>query len=377
VRCWVGGIDYKWFKYDHVTAKRQVGSTIKPLIYSLAVQDAGYTPSTEIPGGPVQYGGEMRTFHGGGGTMANCLAWSKNTASIRITNLVGVKRVIEFAQSCGVKAKLPPYSSLALGAAEIPMLEMLQAYTMFPNKSLNTAPILYTRIEDKNGNILEEFKPERKQVMSESSAFTMVQLMQGVVQFGTARSLNGYNIPVEKAGKTGTTNDNTDGWFIGYTPELLAGTWVGCEDPFIRIYSGTSGGNEMAAPKWGIFMSKVYADRKLNYGQIKTFEKPASMGSGELSADQDWSKIFSQGDSTMDEGNGNANDFIVDPSAADMTPQENIGIESEIPKTPADTGKSKNKPDPKITMPAAKPADPKAKQPIPAKGKTGGEKNDY
>lgn len=377
VRCWVGGINYKWFKYDHVTAKRQVGSTIKPLIYSLAVQDAGYTATTEIPGGPVQYGGEMRSFKGGGGTMANCLAWSKNTASIRITNLVGVKRVIEFAQSCGVKAKLPPYSSLALGAAEIPMLEMLQAYTMFPNKSLNTAPILYTRIEDKNGNILEEFKPERKQVMSEASAFTMVQLMQGVVQFGTARSLNGYNIPVEKAGKTGTTNDNTDGWFIGYTPELLAGTWVGCEDPFIRIYSGTSGGNEMAAPKWGIFMGKVYADKKLNYGQIKTFEKPASMGSGELSADQDWSKIFSQGDSTMDEGNGNANDFIVDPSAADMTPQENIGIESEIPKTPADTGKSKNKPDPKITMPAAKPADPKAKQTIPVKGKTGGEKNDY
>lgn len=377
VRCWVGGIDYKWFKYDHVTAKRQVGSTIKPLIYSLAVQDAGYTATTEIPGGPVQYGGEMRTFKGGGGTMANCLAWSKNTASIRITNLVGVKRVIEFAQSCGVKAKLPPYSSLALGAAEIPMLEMLQSYTMFPNKSLNTSPIMYTRIEDKNGNILEEFKPETKQVMSESSAFTMVQLMQGVVQFGTAHLLNGYNIPVEKAGKTGTTNDNTDGWFIGYTPELLAGTWVGCEDPFIRIYAGTSGGNEMAAPKWGIFMSKVYADRKLNYGQIKAFVKPASMGSGELSADQDWSKIFSQGDSTMDEGNGNANDFIVDPSAADMTPQENIGIESEIPKTPADTGKSKNKPDPKITMPAAKPADPKAKQTIPAKGKTGAEKNDY
>ena len=377
VRCWVGGIDYKWFKYDHVTAKRQVGSTIKPLIYSLAVQDAGYTATTEIPGGPVQYGGEMRTFKGGGGTMANCLAWSKNTASIRITNLVGVKRVIEFAQSCGVKAKLPPYSSLALGAAEIPMLEMLQAYSMFPNKSLNTAPIMYTRIEDKNGNILEEFKPETKQVMSEASAFTMVQLMQGVVQFGTAHSLNSYNIPVEKAGKTGTTNDNTDGWFIGYTPELLAGTWVGCEDPFIRIYSGTSGGNEMAAPKWGIFMSKVYADRKLTYGQIKTFEKPASMGSGELYADQDWSKIFNQGDSTMDEGNGNANDFIVDPSAADMTPQENIGIESEIPKNPADTGKSKNKPDAKITMPAAKPADPKVKQPIPVKGKTGAEKNDY
>jgi penicillin-binding protein 1A len=253
------------------------------------------------------------------------------------------------------------------------MLEMLQAYSMFPNKSLNTEPVLFTRIEDKSGNILEEFKPVTKQVMSEASAFTMVQLMQGVVKFGTASRLNSYNIPVEKAGKTGTTDANTDGWFIGYTPELLAGTWVGCDDPFIRIYSNTSGGNEMAAPKWGIFMNKVYANKKLGYGEIKTFEKPASMGSGELSADQDWGKIFSQGDSTMDEGNGNAGDFI-DAPAIDLAPQENIGIESEIPKTPADTGKSKNKqPDAKATMPALKPVDNKPKPVVPAKPKT----NDY
>jgi penicillin-binding protein 1A len=322
VKCWVGGIDYKWFKYDHVTTKRQVGSTIKPLIYSLAVQDAGYTPATEIPGGAVQYGGEMRTFSGGGGTMANCLAFSKNTASVRLTNLVGVKRVIEFANSCGVKSKLPPYTSLALGAAEIPMLEMLQAYSMFPNRSFNTEPILVTRIEDKSGNILQEFIPESKQVMSEASAYTMVQLMEGVVKFGTARMLNSYNIPVAKAGKTGTTNGNTDGWFIGYTPELLAGTWVGCEDPFIRIYAGTSGGNEMAAPKWGIFMSKVYADKKLGYGKIKLFDKPATYSNEELSADaDDWSRLFKQGDSTnTDAGNGDAGDFIDDPMIE--TPQQ-------------------------------------------------------
>ena len=380
VKCWVGGIDYKWFKFDHVTTKRQVGSTIKPLIYSLAVQDAGYTPATEIAGGPVQYGGEMKTFYGGGGTMANCLAFSKNTASVRITNLVGVKRVIEFATSCGIKSKLPPYTSLALGAAEIPMLEMLQAYSMFPNKSLNTEPILFTRIEDKSGNILQEFSPETKQVMSEASAYTMVQLMQGVIKFGTARSLNSYNIPVEKAGKTGTTNDNADGWFIGYTPELLAGTWVGCEDPFIRIYAGTAGGSEMAAPKWGIFMSKVYADKKLGYGKLKEFEKPANMGSEELSADTDWGKIFMQGgDSTVDEGNGNAGDFIDEP-IKDNLPQENISIESEIPKATADTNKSKNKPeekkDGKAVMPAIKPVDDKTKKPpvpAPAKPKT----NDY
>ncbi|MFN8251491.1 MAG: transglycosylase domain-containing protein [Ferruginibacter sp.] len=376
VKCWVGGIDYKWFKYDHVTAKRQVGSTIKPLIYSLAVQDAGYDATTEIPGGPVMYGGVMRTFSGGGGTMANCLAFSKNTASVRLTNMVGVKRVIEFANSCGVKAKLPPYTSLALGAAEIPMLEMLQAYSMFPNKSLNIEPVLVTRIEDKSGNLLQEFNAVPKQVLSEASAFTMVQLMQGVVKFGTARALNSYNIPVAKAGKTGTTNDNTDGWFIGYTPELLAGTWVGCEDPFIRIYTGTSGGNEMAAPKWGIFMSKVYGDKKLGYGKIKEFEKPASMQNEELSADAaNWGDIFNRGDSlSMDEGNGDAGDFIDAPMTE--TPQEIVPVESQF-KQPGDTNKPKA--DAKQTTPALKPADDKNKKPAgkPEPVKTTPAKNDY
>ena len=379
VKCWVGGIDYKWFKYDHITAKRQVGSTIKPLIYSLAVQDAGYTPTTEIPGGPVMYGGVMRSF-GGGGTMANCLAYSKNTASVRLTNMVGVKRVIEFANSCGVKAKLPPYTSIALGAAEIPMLEMLQAYSMFPNKSLNVEPILVTRIEDKSGNLLQEFTSSPKQVLSEASAFTMVQLMQGVVKFGTAKVLNSYNIPVAKAGKTGTTNDNTDGWFIGYTPELLAGTWVGCEDPFIRIYAGTSGGNEMAAPKWGIFMSKVYADKKLGYGKIKEFEKPASMNNEELSADADWGRIFNQGDNNtpVDEGNGDAGDFIDAPMDEGQQPQELIPIESQVEKQPADTNKPKDKVEVKPATPAVKPADDKTKKPAkPEPAKTTPAKNDY
>ena len=354
VKCWVGGIDYKWFKFDHITTKRQVGSTIKPLIYSLAVQDAGYDLSTVIPGGPVQYGKEVRTFTGGGGTLANCLAFSKNTASVRIANLVGVKRVVEFAKNCGIKAPLPPYISLALGSAEIPMLEMLQSYTMFPNKSLNTKPILYTRIEDKNGNILQEFGTESKQVMSESSAYTMVQLMQGVVQIGTARALNSYNIPVDKAGKTGTTNDNADGWFIGYTPELLAGTWVGCEDPFIRIYAGTSGGNEMAAPKWGIFMSKVYADKKLGYGKMKNFEKPAVMGNEELSGDPDFIRYAQQGDSAMlDQGNNDAGDYINEPQP--QVPQELVPIESDI-KPKADTNtKVKNKTDDKTTPKAVQP----------------------
>lgn len=372
VKCWVGGIDYKWFKFDHVTTRRQVGSTIKPLIYALAVEDAGYTPATEIPGGLVQYGKEMRTFSGGGGNMAICLAKSRNTASVRLTNMLGVKKVIEFAKEAGIKSPLPPYISLSLGAAEVPMLEMLQAYSMFPNSSYSTEPILLTRIEDKNGNILEQFTAETKQVMSPASAYTMVEMMEGVVKFGTAHSLNSYNIPAPKAGKTGTTNDNADGWFIGYTPELIAGTWVGCEDPFIRIYSGTSGGNELALPKWGIFMSKVYADKKLGYGKIKEFPVPANMHNEVLSADQDWSKLYDQSDTAaVDEGNGTADDFFNIPEPRDNKPPEKIGIESQIPRAiMPDTGKSK-KPDAKKGTIPVKPADDKNKKPAKAK------ENDY
>jgi penicillin-binding protein 1A len=254
VKAWVGGINYKWFKYDHVTANRQVGSTFKPLLYTLAVTDAGYDPQTQIPGGPLTLSG--KTISSGGGTLAYCLAKSMNGAAWKLMGTIGVKRTIEFAQECGIKAKLPRYPSIALGAAEIPMMQMLQAYTMFPNKGFNTPPVYVTRIEDKEGNLLQEFsQPQSRELISEADAYTMVKMMQGVVQFGTARGLNQYEIPAEKAGKTGTTNGNTDGWFIGYTPELLAGTWVGCEDPFIPIYTNNVGGAEMSAPKQSASLS--------------------------------------------------------------------------------------------------------------------------
>jgi penicillin-binding protein 1A len=275
LKCWVGGIDFRWFQFDHVTTQRQVGSTFKPLLYTLAVQDAGYTPLTYIPGGPLTLDG--KTISTGGGTMEYCLAHSINGAAWHLMSVIGVKRTIEFAQLCGIKVELPPYPSLALGVAEVPLMQMLQSYTMFPNKGYNTAPIYLTRIEDKDGNVLQQFETETKQVISEADAYTMVKLMQGVVQYGTGHSLNNYNIPVQKAGKTGTTNGDADGWFIGYTPELLAGTWVGCDDQFLKIYSGTSGGNEMALPNWGIFMSKVYADKQLPYGKMTQFPVPAGL----------------------------------------------------------------------------------------------------
>jgi penicillin-binding protein 1A len=195
-----------------------------------------------------------------------------------------------------------------------------------------------------------------------------VTLMQGVIKFGTAHLLNGYNIPVQKAGKTGTTNNNTDGWFIGYTPELLAATWVGCDDPFIRIYQNTAGGADMSAPKWGIFMSKVYADKKLDYGKIKEFEKPSEFNNDPIYADQNLDKYFRDGDSTtLDEGNGDAGDFINTPMPENQV-VEKVGIESQIPTKNADTsGKAKkpdDKKDNKLPTPGIKPAEDKAKKTV-------------
>ena len=359
IKCWVGGIDYRWFKFDHITAKRQVGSTFKPLLYTLAVTDAGYTPSTYIEGGPLTLSGKMINTRGG--TMANCLAWSVNGAAWHLMAVIGVKRTIEFAQACGIKTKLPPYPSIALGAAEIPMLEMLQAFTMFPNKGYNTTPVYLSRIEDKNGNLLQDFPlAQSKQVIGESDAYTMVKMMQGVIAIGTARRINSYNIPVEKAGKTGTTNGNTDGWFIGYTPELLAGTWVGCEDPFIPIYQNNGGGAEMSAPNWGLFMSKIYASKKLDYGKVTKFAEPAEMKDDPINS-KPLNYLITPGDSLQENISNDAGDFFGNGNGNNGSANEFTDDKKDADKTPkkADsTPKSKailNKPDDKKTEPKAKP----------------------
>jgi penicillin-binding protein 1A len=310
VKAWVGGIDYKWFKYDHVMAKRQVGSTFKPLLYTLAVTDAGYTPTTMIPGGPLTLGG--KTINTRGGTMANCLAWSVNGAAWHLMAIIGVKRTIEFAETVGIKTKLPPYPSIALGSAEIPMIEMLQSFSMFPNKGYSTEPVYLTRIEDKNGNLLYEFPmAQTKLVIGEVDAYTMVRMMEGVIKLGTGRRLNSYNIKSEIAGKTGTTNGNTDGWFIGYTPELVAGAWVGCGDPFIPIYQNNSGGSEMAAPIWGMFMKHVYDKPVSGYGKVTKFEEPAELKFDPIFAESNFDNYISEEDSLMVDEN-NSGDFFRD-----------------------------------------------------------------
>jgi penicillin-binding protein 1A len=326
VKAWVGGIDFKWFKYDHVTATRQVGSAFKPLLYTLALTDAGLTPESQLGGKSITLAN--RTFAGAGGTMAYCLAKSLNVAAWDLMSRIGPKKTAEFAHLCGIKSNIPIVPSIALGTADIQLFEMLRAYSMFPNRGFNTQPIIISRIEDKNGNVLQAFESESKQVISEVDAYTMYKMMQGVVDYGTGGAMRWkYGITSDMGGKTGTTNDNTDGWFMGYTPQILAGAWVGCDDPFLHLRNGwTNGGNDMAMPEWAYFMQKVYADRKLGIDPKAVFQKPAELNNDPIYADQNFSNLVKEGsgnDFTEDNGNGDAGDY-------ESTP--NVPVESEFNK---------------------------------------------
>ena len=278
VKAWVGGSNFKRFKYDHVNVKtkRQVGSTFKPLLYTLGVKN-GFKPETELPSGPIDMGGKM--IDGTGGPMAVCLAFSKNPGAVYLINTLGVKKTIEFAKECGIVNNIPPYPSIALGSADLSLIEMVQAFSMFPGRGFNVKPYYISRIEDRNGNVLASFRTQTKEVISESEAYVMTKMLQGVVDFGTGSSLRwAYGVNNEVAGKTGTTNDNADGWFIGFSPQLLSGVWVGCDDPFLRMLY-TAGGSQMAMPAWAYYYQQVFNDRSLNIDPNARFSPPANMQS--------------------------------------------------------------------------------------------------
>ena len=265
IKAWVGGIDFKNFKYDHVNieTKRQVGSSIKPFLYCEAIEEAGFTPETPVENQSQNFPGfGMVPAKGLCGklppivTMSTALTWSLNCASAYIMKQVTPQRFSAFLKQINIPTKVDPYPSMALGACDLSMYEMLWGYTMFPNRGINTKPIYFTRIEDKNGNVLENFQTTMKQVISEQAAYTMVRMMQGPVDFGTAAGLRTRLGATEMSGKTGTTNDNSDAWFLGYTPQLLAGTWIGCDDRFIRLESGLGYGGKAAMPIWEYFFQK-------------------------------------------------------------------------------------------------------------------------
>ncbi|MDB5232126.1 MAG: penicillin-binding protein [Chitinophagaceae bacterium] len=340
IKAWVGGIDFKTYKYDHVNVgtRRQVGSTIKPLLYSMAIEDGGFTPSTPVEDVQQSFG-QYGTVPATGATctgrtmsMAEALAWSRNCATAYIMKQVGgagadgAKRFIEFLRNCSVQSQdLQPYPSIAIGSGEISLYEMMQAYSMFPGRGFNVKPFFITRIEDRNGNVLQTNMPQRKEVISENTAYSVISMMQGVVQHGTGRRMWSYGVSGDIAGKTGTTNDNSDAWFMGYTPQLLAGVWTGCDDRFIRLNSKAGEGASMALPVWAYFYQKCLADPNLNIDKNAHFIKPESMNN-EVIYDWNSSTTLDLGAQGENMGNGTAENY------SDVPPEgkpEDIGAESD------------------------------------------------
>ncbi len=286
IKAWVGGIDIDFSQYDHVnlSAKRQAGSTFKPLVYTLAI-DNGFDPCARIPNQPVTFeqfqNWTPKNYDGKNGgplTMFQGLAASINNIVAYLMKQVGPEAVIELSRNMGISSHMEPFPSLCLGAFDMSVYEMVGAYATYANKGVWTQPIYMTRIEDKNGNVLAEFYPETREALSEETAYAMVKLLQGVVDKGTARRLRTrYNLSNEIGGKTGTTQNNSDGWFIGITPELAAGAWVGADDRAVRFRTtALGGGANSALPIWGEFFKRVYADQRLSL-KPSTFEAPAQM----------------------------------------------------------------------------------------------------
>jgi len=312
IKAWVGGLNFKQFSYDHVTSRRQVGSTFKPFVYTVAIQN-GYSPCYEVPN--VQY-----TFHKGEygiqkdwtpknseGNYDGCpvslkfaLANSMNTITAWVMKQFGPNEIVKQARRMGIVSPLDPVPSLCLGVADLSVYEMVGAEATFANKGVYIEPTMFTRIEDKHGNVIIDVNPKSDEAMSEETAYVMLNLMKGVVDgvynkckgksTGTgmrlrggitkARPYVGHHYPI--AGKTGTTQNNSDGWFMGLTPDLVTGVWVGADDRSVRFATtGMGQGANTALPVWGYYMQKIEADSTLRIAH-GDFEKPDKSLSIEL-----------------------------------------------------------------------------------------------
>jgi penicillin-binding protein 1A len=287
IKAWVGGINHKYFQYDHVKqGKRQVGSTFKPFVYTLAMQEQ-LSPCYQIPNIPVTFdlpeGGTWTPKnsdgkYGGMMTLKKGLALSVNTITASIMKRFGPQSVVDLARKLGITSPLEAVPSLCLGTCDLSVYELTGANAAFANQGVWTEPIFITRIEDKNGNVLQEFIPRRVEAISKETAFLTLNLMKGVVDYGTGGRLRfRYDLRNPIAGKTGTTQNNSDGWFIGITPDIVSACWVGCEDRSAHFRSTDLGqGASMALPIFGLFMQKVYKDSKLNVSK-EDFERPEGL----------------------------------------------------------------------------------------------------
>lgn len=296
VLAWVGGVNHRYFKYDHVNinAKRQVGSTIKPILYTVAIEN-GYSPCYKVPNTKVvfenfnnwspensdnKYGGILTLYQG--------LAGSVNTISAYLMKQIGPKPMIDMARRMGIQSHMDPYPSICLGTPDISVFELTGAYSTFADKGVYTKPIFISRIADNQGVTVQEFHSKRVEVVNESVAYTMCRMLQNVVNNGTARRLRfKYKLEGEIGGKTGTTQNSTDGWFMGITPQIAAGCWVGGDDRIIRFKTMLYGqGASMALPVFGGFMQRAYADKKTGLDPTAKFAPPE----GQMSIELDCSK---------------------------------------------------------------------------------------
>jgi len=285
VKAYVGGPDYRYFMYDMATrGKRQVGSTIKPILYTLAMQE-GLGPCDKVPnvpqtfvlgdGSPWSAKNSYRRREGEMVTLKWGLAHSVNNISGWVLKQFTPKAVVKMAKKMGITSRMDPVPSLFLGTSEISVQEMVGAYSTYANKGVYNRPVIVTRIEDKYGNPITEFRSKKREVMTEKTAYLMLNLLEGVVREGTGVRLRyKYGLYNPIGGKTGTTQNHSDGWFMGVTPELVSGVWVGAEDRAIHFQTIKLGqGANMALPIWAIYMKKVYADTELNITK-EDFEKP-------------------------------------------------------------------------------------------------------
>ena len=294
VKAYVGGPDFRFFKYDMVsTGRRQIGSTVKPFVYSKAINDFGLTPCSMRPGGApnIHWYNELWNPKGVGGTMTLKQALTHSTNSISAGFMRGTRpnwieergypvyspsELAKWMHSFGITSYLDPVPSLSLGISEITVREMVAAYSAFANGGMRVEPIYVTRITDNKGNVVAEFNAQQTEIMSEDTYLKMLSMLMSVVDHGTgARLRSQYGIKAEMGGKTGTTNFNSDGWFMGFTPELVTGVWVGGEERYIHFVSTAMGqGAEAALPILGLFMKSVYADSQLPYNQSTKFVFP-------------------------------------------------------------------------------------------------------
>lgn len=337
VKAWVGGIDFKNYKYDHVNikTKRQVGSAIKPFLYALAVEEFGFTPETQCEATAQYFPGSgwvpaKNTGRTGTRSMATGLTWSINEVAAYLIKQTTPERFADFIKQINIPTKVEPYPSISLGSCDLSLFEMMWGYTMFPGGGFSTKPVYITRIEDKNGNVLARFDTERKEVISQSTAYTMARMMQGPVDIGTAAGLRARLGIAEMGGKTGTTNDNSDAWFMGFTPQLSGGVWIGCDNRFIRLEGGLGYGGQAARPIWEYFFKKAFADKTLGLDKQAKFVQPENMRSEML---YDYMTLQEQlpppGAEGLEEGNGAADEYLGTPEENDVPVESKLSLEEQ------------------------------------------------